>query len=297
MWDKLVAFIIAIFAFLSSIFGNIGKNTLTNYYSDIPYGSETRQKVDISYPAKASGDVGLVLMIHGGAWIYGDKSSYTDAIKYSSQLGYVGASMNYRYISDSTNINDIMDDITSCLAVIKEHAEEKGVNITKVLLTGASAGAHLSLLYAYSRKAEAPVMPAAVVSYCGPTDLADWDYDHIYNNAMGNSDFVSLLLSCACGKAVTTDNYKSEEVQNELKKVSPLYYADANTVPTVLCHGSKDSIVPFADAVKLDAALTANGVTHEFVVYPNSDHGLDKDPDAAKIGNDLLIKYAETYLK
>lgn len=297
MWDKIVAFFMAIIAFFSSLFGGAGGGKNDNYLKNVKYGDAERQVVDIAFPENAKGDVGLVLMIHGGAWIMGDKSTYTDSIKYGAQLGFVSAAMNYRYISEKTDVNDIMDDITACLSKIKAQASERGINVTKVLLTGSSAGAHLSLLYAYSRKAEAPIAPAAVVSYCGPTDLASWDYDHIYNNAMGNSDFVYALISYACGTQVTQANYSSEAVQAAARKISPLYYVDKNTVPTVICHGNKDSVVPFEDSIKLDAALTANGVAHDYIVYKNSDHDLNGDPDAAKIGGDLLIEYANRYLK
>ena len=298
MLDKIMAFFMAIIAFFSSLFGGgAGGNRKNNFEKNIKYGNYERQVVDIAFPENLSGDAGLVLMIHGGAWITGDKSAYTDSIKYGAQLGFVSAAMNYRYISQNSDINDIMDDITACLSKIKSEAADRGINVTKVLLTGTSAGAHLSLLYAYSRKSEAPIAPAAVVSYCGPTDLASWDYDHIYNNAMGNSDFVYTLVSYACGTQVTESNYKSEAVQAATRKVSPLYYVDKNTVPTVICHGNKDSIVPFEDSIKLDAALTANGVTHDYIVYKNSDHDLNGDPDAAKIGGDLLIEYANRYLR
>lgn len=297
MWEKIVAFFMSIIAFFASLFGasvpGAGKNIVFNE----KYGEAQRNVVDIAFPEKTDGDAGVVLMIHGGAWIAGDKSAYTDSIKYGAQLGYVSAAMNYRYISKKTDINDIMDDITACLSKIKAEAQERGISVSKVLLTGSSAGAHLSLLYAYSRKTEAPIAPAAVVSYCGPTDLADWDYNHVYNSPMGDSQFVYNLISYACGTQVTENNYKSEAVQAAVKKVSPLYYVDENTVPTVVCHGDKDTVVPFEDSVKLDKALTENGVAHDYIVYKNSDHDLSGDAEAAKIGGDLLLEYAARYLR
>lgn len=298
MWDKIVAFFMSIIAFFSSLFGGSAPaQSAKTFEKNVKYGSEARQVVDIAYPENVQGEAGLVLMIHGGAWIAGDKSTYTDSIKYGAQLGYVCAAMNYRYISEKNNINDIMDDITACLDKIRSDAADRGINVTKVLLTGTSAGAHLSLLYAYSRKAEAPIKPAAVVSYCGPTDLADWDDAHISSNAMGDANFVYALISYAAGCTVTPENYKSNEIQSVLRKISPVYYVDGNSVPTVVCHGTKDTVVPFADSVKLDAALTESGVTHRYIVYQNSDHDLGGDPQAAKIGGDLLLEYANTYLR
>ena len=42
--------------------------------------------------------------------------------------------------------------------------------------------------------------------------------------------------------------------------------------------------------------LTANNVEHEFVVYPNSGHGLENDPESAQKARDLMIEYANKYL-
>ena len=177
-------------------------------------------------------------------------------------------------------------------APVRSKAAENGVNIEKVLLSGKSAGGHLSLFYAYSRKDTAPITPAAVVSYCGPTDLADINF--YYNNGMGDTDFVCQVMSYACGKYFTMDT--KDEAAAALAAVSPITYVDENTVPTVIAHGVKDDIVPFTNAEALDAKLTEYGVTHDFVIYPNSNHHLVDDPDCAQRADALLHQYAAAYL-
>lgn len=295
MWEKIVAFFMSIIAFFASLFGMGGgeSNTSDYVYKNLAYGSHERQVMDLYLPEENDGEVGLVLMIHGGAWIGGDKEAYKDAISTAcNDLGYAAAAINYRYLSETVTIHDIIDDIDSSLRVIKEKASEKGIAVNKVLLTGSSAGAHLSMLYAYSQKDTAPITPAAVVSNCGPTDLADENF--YINNDMGDEEFVSLLFSYACGQTFT---YAERANAGEaLKAISPLYYVNENTVPTVINHGEKDTIVPYSNATAIVEKFKQCGVTYDFNSYPNSGHDLSSDAENIQIANDLLYEYLMTYL-
>lgn len=286
----------AIFSFIASLFGGGIKKPVYENLSNVAYGTHQRQVVDIGFPGDVTGDVSLVLFIHGGGWVEGSKDMYRDNVfNGCPSAGIVGAALNYRYISQTVHMNDLLDDITSCLATVKAEAAKRNMNVNKVLFTGSSAGAHLSLLYAYSRKAESPVEPVAVVSYCGPTNLASEDF--ITGIGPQYLDYMCTLFSYVTGMTVTPDLIRSPELIAKLKEFSPLTYVDENTVPTVICHGMKDDVVPYSNAVELDAALTQAGVTHRFISYPNSGHGLDKDPTEQKIGVDLLYEYALTYLR
>lgn len=297
MFDKIIAFFMAIITAILNFFG-LGGLIKPDYdcqaFLDMSYGTHERQVVDLCIPYDASGDIGMVLFIHGGAWIAGDKESYTSGMNYgASELGIATASLNYRYISEDVDIIDILDDIDAALARVKQKGAEVGVNINKVLLTGDSAGGHLSLLYAYARKATAPVTPVAVVSNSGPTDLYDDNFYH--NNAMGDTAAISDLMSKACGKRF--DYADKATAMNELYRVSPVAYVSADCVPTVINHGDSDSIVPFSNAQTLDALLTQYGVEHVLNVYKGADHDLGKDDEAKDRADELLFGYIDRFLK
>jgi len=295
MWEKIVAFFMSIIAFFAGLFGiDIGQGSDSDYvYKNLAYGSHERQVMDLYLPEENDGEVGLLLIIHGGAWIAGDKDEYKPALETAcNDLGFAAAAINYRYISETVDIHDIIDDIGASLGKIKETAAAKGININKVLLTGSSAGAHLAMLYAYSQKESAPITPAAVVSNCGPTDLADESF--FINNDLGDEEFVSLLFSYACGKKFT---YAERATAVEaLRAVSPLYCVDENTVPTVINHGEKDTIVPYSNATAIVERFKQYGVDYDFNSYPNSGHELGKDEENIKIADDLLYEYLMTYL-
>lgn len=297
MWEKIVAFFMSIIAFFTGLFGT-GSNK-DYVFKNLAYGSHERQIMDLYLPEKSDGEVGLVLLIHGGAWVAGNKDEYKSALKTAcDDLGYAAAAINYRYLSETVSLHDIADDIDLALKKIKEKGAEKGININKVLLTGSSAGAHLAMFYAYSRKNTAPITPAAVVSNCGPTDLSD---DNFYYNAdlgvnseLGKFEDIAYLFSCAGGQKFT---YETRATAKEaLLKVSPIYYVSADTVPTVINHGQKDTIVPFSNATAIVEKFKEYGVKYDFNIYPNSGHSLNNDEANRKIADDLLFKYLATYL-
>ena len=295
MGGRITAFLTSIIIFVGAFFGidaTIPEKSVR--YRDLAYGSHERQTLDLNIPTDNDGEIGIVLFIHGGAWIAGDKYVYEGCLNDVSDIcGYASAALNYRYIDENTDVFDIMDDVDAALALIKQKGEENGVSINKVLITGGSAGAHLSLLYAYSRADTAPIEPVAVVSNCGPTDFTDENY--YIDNGLGDDDAIAELFSHACGQVFTYENRDS--AREALEKASPLYYVSESTVPTVINHGMVDIVVPYEDALRLDEKLTEYGVVHTFNSYPNSGHGLDSDKENQKIASKLFYGYCDTYLK
>ncbi len=261
-------------------------------YEDISYGEHERQMLDLCLPSDCEGDVGLIFVIHGGAWIGGDKSDCTKNIdKWCGEYGYATAAINYHYISSEFSYDDIMEDIALSLEKIKSFAAEKGINIEKVMLVGNSAGGHLSLLYAYKYADTSPIKPVAVANYSGPTYLCDENY---YNNenAAGYLDLFSRL----CHSTITEENYLDEDMQAALLGVSPVNYINQNTVPTLICHGEQDDIVPYSNSEILKQRLDFYGVKNDFVSYPNSGHSLGSDKKQSNEAKRLFAEYAKTYL-
>lgn len=300
MFDKIIAFLMSAVTFFASLFSIGTKKDDAVVYTDISYGIHSRNKLDLYLPTDCGDDMGLVLYIHGGAWIGGDKEGYYSVLEQTAEkYGVACAAINYRYISDKVNLLDIMDDIDAAMECIKIKGRLNGIDINRSILTGGSAGGHLSLLYAYSRVEGSAIPPVAVMSDCGPTDLSD-DY-YYYNedlgkgNGIGGDEAISQLLSWGTGVEMTRET--RADYLSEIAEVSPLTYVNENTVPTIINHGMVDDTVPFRNAVALEAKLTELGVEHVFNVYPNSGHGLDQDPEAAARAQELFGEYIEKYVK
>ena len=229
---------------------------------NISYGSDSTQKMDIYLPANRSADkTKTIIFIHGGSWSGGDKYEFTDAIQnLSSALpDYAMFSINYRLAYYGKNkFPAQMEDIESAINYIAEKSDDYEINADKICLVGASAGAHLALLYAYKNNNDDKIK--AVVDLFGPADLTDLYHNHPVPSA-SQPVLVNLLGS--------TPNNKPELY----REASPVNYITANTVPTKIFHGAGDYVVPVAQSNKLKAKLQQNNVKVELTVYPAEGHG------------------------
>ena len=306
MLEKIVAFFMAIVAFFCNLLG-INQSKIdteeTEYYDavvDMAYGTGEREKMDIAYPKNASGKVDVVLNLHGGAWVAGDKSTYNNETLYTAKLGYIGVQMNYSYISDTVHCDTLLDEITMALKAVKADAANRGITIEHYAIRGQSAGAHLATLYAYSRGNESGIEPAFVINQCGPNAL---EYISMLSTifsagTLGTTEYISSLFTNLCGVTVTTDNLETAEVKAALEQVSATHFV-STAVPTITCHGTLDTIVPYVNATILDGLLASNGVEHYLFTYPTSGHTLqgnsDLDEQACQMALDWCAKYLNKY--
>lgn len=116
---------------------------------DVAYGSAAEQKFDLYIPAGAT-QAPIVFMVHGGAWMIGDKANAgVVAGKVSRWLprGYILASVNYRLVPRATPLEQA-DDLARALALVQTRAASWGGDGRRVLVMGHSAGAHLAALLA-----------------------------------------------------------------------------------------------------------------------------------------------------
>lgn len=289
MWSKIIAFFMSIIAFLSSLFG--GGGTKKNGYKeflDLSYGPNIQQTYDLYLPTDRGSTLGLILYIHGGAWTAGDKAVYQPSIKdVAVNHGYAAASINYRFLTQGVTMQDILDDVNAAVSAIYDKAKAEGFTLKKMITTGMSAGAHLAMMYAYHTPADAKIKPVAVGNQCGPTDLSDPNF---YADGMLFQNNYLQLVASIVGQDIT-----NEVIAQFTAQYSPITYA-ANAVPTIIAHGQQDTIVPYSNAEALDAALTANGVTHVFISYPHSGHALESDADCANLYTQTFFAYAAEYL-
>ena len=113
-------------------------------YAYLPDGHEMH-KLNVYRPSNAKSILPLIIDIHGGAWVYGDKELNKGMCMYYASLGYCVAGMSYRLVPE-VQLIDQVHDVFASLNFIAEHAAEWGADPSNVMLTGDSAGGHLSSL-------------------------------------------------------------------------------------------------------------------------------------------------------
>ncbi|CAH0495693.1 alpha/beta hydrolase [Novosphingobium sp. CECT 9465] len=113
----------------------------------IAYGKDPLQVLDLWLPKTAKGKAPLVLYVHGGGWKRGSKDSATGRAKpvHYPEQGYAFASINYRLVPAAT-VEQQAADVASALATLLARADALGIDRTRVVLMGHSAGAHLVAL-------------------------------------------------------------------------------------------------------------------------------------------------------
>jgi acetyl esterase/lipase len=235
--------------------GDDNQNVLpAQTFSNVSYGSDSQQVYDIDLPeGRNSSATKVIIMVHGGAWYGGSKNDMAAAMAFARlQFPYHAiVNMEYRLATNESpaypkQINDIQSVIG--------HIESQGYNISKqYAFLGVSAGAHLSMLYAYHFDTEHRVK--AVCSIVGPTDFTDPAYV--------GSELETTLFPYLVG----TD--PSVELVAE---VSPITHVTAGSPPTIQFNGNLDPLIPLSQGERLKAALDAAGVTNERHVY-TAGHG------------------------
>lgn len=231
---------------------------------DVSYGTNSEQKYDIYLPEERnSNTTKVILLIHGGGWIEGDKNDMNGYVTYlqSNLPDYAIVNINYRLASVGNSPFPMqIDDIKSIIAQLKQKKEEYQIS-SNLGLIGISAGAHLSLLYAYAHDNDENVK--MVCSIVGPTNFTDPSY----TNATGIG-FIAIFNSI---QQITSINY--EDNIEYFESISPYHRVVNTSPPTQLFYGGVDPLIPTSQGVEMHKKLEDLSIINEFTLYPNEGHG------------------------
>ena len=247
-------------------------------FNDISYGTQGLQKMDIYLPGGRSQlTTKTIVVIHGGAWIEGDKAEMqfvVDSIK-KRNPGYAFVNLNYRLaINGAANIFPAQElDVKAAIDFYLAKTTEYKVSNDLILL-GASAGAHLALLHAYKNDPAKHVK--AVVDFYGPTDLV----------AMYNENLILQF-----GLIIVIGNSYSGNASSYIQS-SPINFITAQSPPTIVFHGLIDDLVPPAQSTLLIDKLNSAGVINKLVTYPNEGHGFSDAGNTDALNKIIPFLYA-----
>lgn len=121
---------------------------------DVAYGTHPRQVLDF-WKADTASPAPVVLLIHGGGWVNGDKSLYRTAVKPYLDAGISVCAISYRMVTqaDAEGIKPPvkwpLEDAARALQFIRSKAKEWNIDKTRIGATGGSAGGCSSLWLAF----------------------------------------------------------------------------------------------------------------------------------------------------
>ncbi len=118
--------------------------------SDVAYGDDPMQKIDIYTPAKAR-NLPVAVFVHGGGFVNGDKKDYANVPTYLSQHGMVAVNVNYR-LAPKVVWPAEAQDVAAVVAFLKKNAAHYGGDPKRIVLIGHSAGANLVASYVLDKR-------------------------------------------------------------------------------------------------------------------------------------------------
>ena len=274
---------------------------------DLRYGEAERNLYDLYLPEDPSSEKAshLILFIHGGSWMAGDKADGEQWSRNLAAEGYTTASMSYTLLSETTttNIALINDEVKAAVAAIKDKCAEIGINLTDMAINGFSAGACQAMLYGFKEKDSSPLPIKFIIQESGPTTFNPevWrgsNITDILKSALhldGTTENYANWVSMFSGQLVTPEMVESGEADAIWKSISPYTYINQDSVPIVFAYGSLDLIVPPESRNFLEIALDEAGVTYDSFVLPHSGHGLKLDISRNQQFLDKVHEYCEKY--
>jgi acetyl esterase/lipase len=261
----------------------------TIVHRDLSYVTDwhQRQKLDLYLP-KAEKRLPLIIWIHGGAWLAGNK---TDGVplNYLAE-GYAVASINYR-LSQHAIFPAQIEDCKAAVRYLRANAQKYNMDPNCFGAWGPSAGGHLVALlgttgdvneFDVGDNLTVSSRVQAVVDYFGPTDFLQMDEHRLPDGMVHNTP--NLPESQLIGGYI-------QDNKEKVAKANPITYVTKDDAPFLIVHGDMDPLVPHHQSEILEAALKKAGVPVSFYTVKGAGHGGFKDPNVPKLTKEFFAKY------
>ncbi len=227
------------------------------------YGPLPNENLDLCQPKGASGARPAVLLIHGGAWVGGDKQDFENTCMLLAQQGFVAATINYRLVQNENSTTQWPAQLVDAqLAVrwLRAQATPLGIDPQRICAWGSSAGGQLAVYLGAQKTVHAgdeatqyanePAYVSCVVDEFGPVDVTA-------NKDQPLTSELSLLFGGATFQQ-RPDLYRD---------LSPVFFISAQSAPMLIVQGDQDSTVPPDESAELQQVLIQNHIPVRAITY------------------------------
>ena len=220
-----------------------------------------------------------LVFYHGGGWVAGTKEASVMSIMPWLEMGWNVVNVEYR-MARVALAPAAVEDSTCALRFVVDKAKDYGIDTSRIVLSGESAGGHLALAVGMIPESAgftsacagggfrgndiAVPKVAAIINWYGVTDVAE-----MLGGPNARSYAVQWLGTMA----------NRDEVA---RSVSPLTYVRAGLPPILSIQGDADPIVPYSQNVRLHEALVKAGAKSELFPIPGGGHGNFKPEERTK---------------
>jgi len=235
-----------------------------------------RQRLDVYLPA---GDTPapVVVAIHGGGYLFGEKRDLTNFADGLRDAGYAVVTPNYRLAPDVTYPTPI-EDMTCALAWTHAHAETYNFDTDRVYIAGDSAGGNAALLMGLTDD-----LNDYFNSACDHPAPETWLHGIVAYYPI--VDLSTCAAVCEPARRATALYLGGEALTPDLwGTANPVTHIDADDPPVLLIHGTADRVVPDSESRYLVDLLGEAGVPVDLHLIDGADHAfidLIDRPDGA----------------
>jgi len=240
--------------------------------------NNAEQKLDVYSRRGDTSPNPTVIYIHGGGWVGGTKESSALSLAPYLEMGFSAVNVEYR-LGRVSLAPAAVEDCRCALRWVIAYAKEYGFDPDRLIVTGNSAGGHLSLTTGilpesagldYECPGRDELKVAAVINFYGITDVND------------------LMAGKPNEKSYTVGWLGGQPDRDAIaKRVSPIHYVRRGLPPILTIHGDADPTVPYQHAVNLHKALDSVGVANQLLTIPGGKHGGFKQDEVSKINSTI----------
>jgi acetyl esterase/lipase len=234
-------------------------------------------KIDVYRHRGAAGPQPTLIYIHGGGWTAGSKIGGVNFLLPWLEMGWNVVSVDYR-LARVSPAPAAVEDCLCALRFVAARAQNYGIDVNRMVVSGESAGGHLALTTGMipdsaGRDRQCPGAPlpkvAAIVNFYGITDVVD------LLDGPNQKTYAVTWLGSAPNR---------EEIA---RRVSPLTYVRPGLPPVLTVHGDADPIVPYQHALRLHEALGKANVANQLVTVRGGKHGMFEPDEFVRIYGEI----------
>ena len=281
---------VTISLFMMILVSGIAASAEPTKVADLPYATVNgiELKLDLYRPGE-NAKPGIVVWVHGGAWRGGSKKDMPLGSLVSA--GYVVASVDYR-LSPQAPFPAQVHDIKAAIRFLRAKQRDYGIDASRVVIAGASAGGHLAALVGVTNShaelegrvgeyLDQSSRVDAIVSFFGMSNLTTILSQSTPHGLKVRVPALQLLLEG-----------QPEEKVELARLASPVFHVDVRDPPLLLIHGDQDPQAPINQSHELQGRYEAVKRPCQFVVVHEGKHGGAEffDDERMKIVREFLEK-------
>lgn len=249
----------------------------------------------------------VFVFIHGGSWMELNRHTIRTGFRKTIldkllENGYSVVSIDYRLVNYNNEVAypGPLADCKDAIRWVRKEAAKYHFDVSGISVGGCSAGGHLAMMVAYAPELLAPGSSdlssySSAVNSCvdiyGPTLLSGLLYPRLAGPVLWMAKLFFPSKAIKMRKALLW-SFSHQEGKHPLshskacKLYSPLKYA-GSAVPTLILHGTKDKVVPYSQARKLEKHLRKNQICFQTKPVEGQDHGF---PSLSRAGQDEIAE-------